>query len=160
MEARHQVPGSRLFLSLANPIVRRGVLTGIYLSCLLLTWLLIANRVPELEPFALLRNLVAGGVAVLAMGAPVLRFRSQPGRMFLSGVAAWLILALTYRSSELYFKLLESRMGAFHLFMLGAVTYGFLAVLRWVYLLCAECRQRHIAQAHPPAVSLPPRRTG
>lgn len=158
MEARLQLPGTRLFLSVQNPTLRRGVLSGIYLSCLLLAWLLIANRVPELESFALPRNLVAGGLAVLAMAIPVLRFRSQPARMFLSGATAWLLLTLTYRAAEMYFRLLESRMGAFHLFMLGAVTYGLVAVFRWVYLLCAECRQRHIAQAEQPAVSMPPRR--
>ena len=159
MEARFQLPGTRMSLSFHNPTLRRGVLSGIYLSCLFLTWLLIANRVPELEAFALPRNIVAGSVALLAMAIPVLRFRSKPGRMFLSGVLAWLILTLTYRAAELYFLLLESRMGAFHLFMLGAVTYGFVAVCRWVYLLCAEVRQRHIAQTQHPAVSMPPRRT-
>ena len=31
-------------------------------------------------------------------------------------------------------------MGALHVFMLGAVCYGFVAVLDWVFLMCAEVR--------------------
>jgi hypothetical protein len=137
-----------------------GVLAGIYLSCILLAWLLIANRVPELERFALPRNLAAAGATLLAMAMPVLRFRNHPRRMFLSGVTAWLLVTLTYRASEMYYSLLESRMGAFHLFMLGAVSYGFVAVFRWVYLLCAEVRHRHIARAENAALAIPRRRSG
>jgi hypothetical protein len=42
------------------------------------------------------------------------------------------------------FTLLESRMGAFHVFMLGVVSYGFLAVLDWVLHMCAGVRQQHM----------------
>ena len=160
MEVRPKFSDMKWFLWLQNAALRTGVLAGIYLSCVLLAWLLVANRVPELERLAFPRNLAAGGAALLAMAMPVLRFRSHPRRMFVSGVTAWLLLTLTYRASELYYSLLESRMGAFHLFMLGAVSFGFVAVFRWVYLLCAEVRHRHIARAEHAALAMPRRRSG
>jgi hypothetical protein len=53
---------------------------------------------------------------------------------------------MTYLVAELHFKLLESRMGALHFFVLGAVSYGFVAVLDWVFLMCAGVRHEHMAQ--------------
>jgi hypothetical protein len=35
--------------------------------------------------------------------------------------------------------------------MLGAVSYGFIAVFDWVFLMCAEARHRHIVQSGNPA---------
>jgi len=160
MEVRPKFSDMNWFIWRKNAALRTGVLAGIYLSCILQAWLLIANRVPELEAFALPRNLAAGGAALLAMAMPVLRFRSHPRRMFVSGVTAWLLLTLTYRASELYYSLLESRMGAFHLFMLGAVSYGLVSVVCWVVLLCAEVRQRHIASAEHSALAISRRRSG
>ena len=159
MEVRPK-PSDRKRFFWQNAALRTGVLAGIYLSCILQAWLLIANRVHELEVFALPRNLAAAGAALLALAMPVLRFRSHPGRMFVSGVTAWLLLTLTYRASELYYSLLESRMGAFHLFMLGAVSFGFVAVFRWVYLLCAEVRHRHLARAEHAGLAISRRRSG
>ncbi|MGD0906484.1 MAG: hypothetical protein ABSA96_02805 [Candidatus Acidiferrales bacterium] len=146
MSARPQLPGSRWFWWLRNAPLRIGILTGIYLSCVFISWLLIANRLPRLEPFASIRNLVAGVVAVILLLIPVLRFRLEPLRMFVSGLTAWTILTFTYVATEMHFSLLESRMGALHIYIMGAVTYGFVSVFHWVFLMCAEARQRHIEQ--------------
>ena len=146
MAARPQLPGVRWFLWLRNASLRIGVLTGIYLSCIFVAWLFVANRFPQLEPFAGARNLVAGAVIIMLMAIPVLRFRHEPVRIFVSGLTAWTLLTLTYIATEMHFSLLKSRMGALHIFMLGAVSYGFVAVFHWVFLLCAEARHRHIAQ--------------
>src|ERR1700722_3802491 len=147
MAARHQLPGGRLFLWVRIASLRAGVLTGIYLSCIFVAWLEIANRVAELERFAELRNLIAGAVLILAMGIPVLRFRHRPGKLFVAGLTAWTLLTATYLVAELNFTLLESRMGAFHVFMLGGVSYGFVAVLDWVFLICAGVRHQHVVQS-------------
>jgi len=88
MAARPQLPGMRWFLWLRIPSLRIGVLTGIYLSCVFVAWLEIANRVAELERFAELRNLLAGALFITAMGIPVLRFRHRPGKLFIAGLAA------------------------------------------------------------------------
>src|SRR5712692_6014310 len=128
MAARPQIPGMRWCLWLRNASLRIGVLTGVYLSCVFVLWLFVANRVRELESFAGIRNLTAGAAAILLTLIPVLRFRREPVRMFVSGLTAWTLLTLTYIALEMYFSLLESRMGAFHIFMLGGVSYGFVAV--------------------------------
>jgi hypothetical protein len=67
-------------------------------------------------------------------------------KMFVSGLTAWALLTLAYVAMEMRFTLLESRMGALHAFMLGAISYGLVAVFQWVFLLCAETRHRHVAQ--------------
>jgi hypothetical protein len=146
MAARPQLPGMRLFLWMRNASLRIGVITGVYLSCVFVAWLFVANRVPQLESFAGIRNLAAGAATMLLMLIPVLRFRREPVRMFVSGLTAWTLLTLTYIGMEMRFSLLESRMGALHIFMLGGVTYGFVAVFDWVFLLCVEARQRHVAR--------------
>jgi len=153
MATRPQFPGLRSLLSLRNASLRSGVLTGVYLSCVFVAWLYVANRVRELESFAGIRNLAAGTVVILLMLIPVLRFRREPARMFVSGLTAWTLLTLTYIAMEMNFSLLQSRMGGFHIFMLGAITYGFVAVFHWVFLLCAEARHRHVAQAGQGGVS-------
>jgi hypothetical protein len=75
--------------------------------------------------------------------------------MFVSGLTAWTLLTLTYLGMEMHFSLLETRMGAFHIFMLGGVSYGFVAVFHWVLLLCVEARHRHVTQSEQADVSAP-----
>jgi hypothetical protein len=153
MAARPQLPGARWFLWLRNVTLRSGVLTGTYLSIVFLVWLIVANRLPKLESFAGVRNVAVGAATVLLLAIPALRFRHEPVRMFVSGLTAWTLLTLIYIATEMHFTLLESRMGALHFFMLGAVSYGLVAVFDWVFLLCAEVRQRHLAQAGQTGVS-------
>jgi hypothetical protein len=153
MAARPRLLGLRWFFWLRNTALRIGVLTGIYLSCIFIAWLWIANYIPELYPFAGIRNLCGGTLAILVMAIPVLRFRRQPMKILVSGVTAWTLLTLVYIAMEMRFSLLESRMGALHVFMLGAVSYGLVAVFQWVFLLCVETRQRHVAQTRRAAVS-------
>jgi hypothetical protein len=152
MAARPQLPGMRYFLWMRIASLRTGILTGIYLSCVFVAWLEVANRVAELTPFAELRNFVAGAILILVLGIPVLRFRNRPGRLFVAGLTAWTLLTMTYIVAEINFTLLESRMGALHVFVLGAVSYGFVAVLDWVLLMCAGVRHQHMAQSRESAV--------
>ncbi|HLJ24685.1 MAG TPA: hypothetical protein VKT71_11305 [Candidatus Acidoferrales bacterium] len=137
----------RWFLWLRIASLRTGVLTGIYLSCVFVAWLDIANRVKELEPYAELRNLIAGAILVMVLAIPALRFRNRPGKLFVSGLTAWTLLTLTYMAAEIHFTLLESRMGALHVFVLGAVSYGFVAVLDWVFQMCVVVRHEHIVHS-------------
>jgi drug/metabolite transporter (DMT)-like permease len=147
------------FLWLRIASLRIGTLTGIYLSCVFVAWLIVANRAPALVPFAETRNLVAGATLVIVLAIPVLRFRHQPGKLFVAGLMAWTLLTITYLAAEMHFTLLESRMGAFHVFMLGAVSYGFVAVLDWVFLMCAGVRHEHMVHSRETAVSTGRRRT-
>ena len=153
MSPRLQLLGAHRTNWLRNAWLRTGVLTGIYLSCAFVAWLVVANRVPELEAFAGMRNLVAGVVVVLLMAIPLLRFRFEPMRLFVAGLVAWTLLTAAYRGAEMFFSLLESRLGALHVFMLGAVSYGFVAVFEWVAVICMEARSRHVAQTQEPSTS-------
>lgn len=153
MAARSQLPGMRWFLWLRIASLRIGILTGIYISCVFIAWLVVANRMPSLEPYAEARNLAGGAALVTLLTIPALRFRRQPGKLFVAGLTAWAVLTLTYIAAEIHFTLLESRMGAFHVFMLGAVSYGFVAVLDWVFLMCAWARHEHIVQSREAAAS-------
>jgi len=146
----------RWFLWTRNAAMRIGIMTGVYLSGIFVIWLFIANRVPEIASFAGMRNVAAGAITFLLMLIPVLRFRREPVRMFVSGLTAWTLLTFTYIAMEMYFSLLESRMGALHIFILGTVSYGFVAVLHWVFFLCVEARQRHLARAEAVSASRPP----
>ena len=152
MAARPQLPGMRYLLWMRIASLRTGILTGIYLSCVFVAWLEVANRLAKLEHYAEVRNFVAGAILILVLGIPVLRFRKRPGRLFVAGLTAWTVLTMTYIAAEIHFTLLESRMGALHVFVLGAVSYGFVAVLDWVLQMCAAVRHQHIAQSRDTAV--------
>jgi hypothetical protein len=159
MAVQPLLPGVRWFLWLRIVPLRTGILTGIYLSIVFVAWLLVANRFPALEPFAEARNIVAGASLVTMLAIPVLRFRRKPGRLFVAGLTAWMLLTMTYLAAEMHFTLLESRMGALHVFMLGAVSYGFVAVLDWVLLMCAGVRHEHIVQSRETTASAGRHRT-
>ena len=152
MAARTQNPGTHWRLWLRNETLRSGVLAGIYISCVFVTWLELANRMRELEPFAGARNFVAAVLLVAILSIPAWRYRRDPARLFASGLVAWTILTITYLFSEIFFKLLESRMGFLHVFVLGVISYGVVAVLDWVLLMCAEARHQHVAQSREAAV--------
>ena len=153
MAARPQLPGMQWFLWLRNAALRIGVLTGIYVSCVFFGWLLVANHVRQLEPIAGIRNLIAGAVMIFLLAIPVLRFRHEPAKMFLSGLTAWITLTFTYFAAELHYTLLQSRMGALHIFILGAFSYGLIAVFQWVFLLCVRARQQHVSQTRRAATA-------
>jgi hypothetical protein len=50
MAARPQLPGMRWFLWLRIAALRIGILTGIYLSCVFVAWLMVANRLRNWSP--------------------------------------------------------------------------------------------------------------
>ena len=154
-----QLPDMQLSPWMRNMALRNGVFTGVLLSCIFVAWLVVANRLKELEPYAEGRNLVAGVILVGILAIPALRFLRDPARLFVAGLTAWTLLTVTYLVSQLFFRLLESRMGALHVFMLGAVSYGFVAVLDWVFWICAGVRDQHLAQSRQTAASANRHRT-
>jgi hypothetical protein len=136
---------------LRNVALRNGIYTGIHLSCVLVAWLVVANRVPELERYAGIRNVAGLALFASVMAIPVLRFRHEPGQLMASGLTALTLLSLTYRVAEVHFTLLAGRAGALHIFMLGAVSYGLLAVLAWIFQMCAVAHQEHVAHSRAAA---------
>ncbi len=140
-----QLPGSQWLTWLRDHTLRVGVLTGLYLVVVFTAWLLIANRLPWSANFAGLRNGVFGVLLVALMLIPVGRFLRRPARLFFAGVVAWGMLTLAYLILGLFFERLYSRMGPFHVFMLGAVLYGVIAVAAWVASLLLAARHQPVA---------------
>jgi len=130
--------------SVRNPAFSLGVILGVCFSGVGLAWLLLANRVPDLDQFASDRNLALAIAFVLLGLVPACRFMKSPGRSFLSGITAWTILTAMYFVAELGFPRLATRLSAFHLFVLGCMVFGLLAALAWVMNLVIMFRQvRH-----------------
>jgi len=125
-------PEGMAFDLLRGPAVRTGVYAGVSLSIIFTAWLVIANRVPFLEPVAVVRNFVATSLLLLVASVPVLRFLRSPAEMLLSSVLAWGILTLTYGSLCLEFSLLDQYYSTFEIFVLGMVVYLLVATLCWI----------------------------
>jgi hypothetical protein len=128
-----------------HPCVALGTVLGACLAGIAIAWLLVANRAPSLAQFAFERNLIAGAAIGVLMLLPFFLFLGSPRRIFLSGVIAWTILALSYRVLAFLFVRLEERLGAFHLFALGAIVFGMLAAVDWVVILLWAARTTPLA---------------
>jgi hypothetical protein len=127
--------------SIRNPALRLGVVLGTCFSVVGLSWLVLANRVPYFDQFALQRNL-ALAIAFAALGlVPTGRFLKSPGKSLVCGIMAWTIFTATYFATELYFQRLATRLSAFHLLVLGSLVLGFLAAFTWVMNLTMALRR-------------------
>jgi hypothetical protein len=147
MPVTAHLPGYRWFHVFKNVAVRVGVYIGVCLSLTLSTWILVANRLPFLERFALERNLAAAVVLGLLAVIPVIRFLRLPGNLLASTLIAWMIFSLTYRLLCLYFSALADRWSAFMIFTVGAVVYLISATLAWIGTLIWRARERDLS--HP-----------
>jgi len=117
-----------------NPVIRTGVFAGAILVAVMLGALIAATRVPKFDSIAAIRNLISCAAFGLAMTIPVARYFSHPWKLFAAGLTAWSLLAAAYGCAAIFFDNLVNRLGMtpLHLLMLGAVTYGVLAVMIWV----------------------------
>lgn len=143
-----QLPGYRWLMFLRNVPVRVGIYTGICLSIVFAMWLVLANRVPLLERLALERNTIAVVGLVLFASLPILRFYRSPGDLMVSGLLAWMLLSITYRLLCMVFVLLNERYSAFHVFVLGAVTYLIFATVSWIGMIIWKVRSADISHLH------------
>ena len=127
-----ELPGFHWFGFLNDVATRTGIYAGVFLSVIFAGWLLIANRVPFLEPVAMERNIIATALLGLFACVPLIRFFRSPTELLVSGLLAWSLLALTYRILCFKFVLLEEYYSAFHIFVLGAVCYLVFATVSWI----------------------------
>lgn len=111
---------------------RTGVYAGVSLSIVFAAWILIANRVPFLQPIAMERNIIASALLGVLACIPLFRFYRSPAQLLVSGLLAWSLLTLTYRIFCFKFVLLEEYYSAFHVFVLGAVSYLIFATVSWI----------------------------
>lgn len=106
----------------------------------MVAWLVVANRAPNLEMFALERNVAAAAALAVFAAVPVLRFLRLPGPLLASSLIAWSILAVTYRLLCVYFGGLATRYSAVQLFTLGSILYMILATLSWIGTCISRAR--------------------
>jgi len=142
------LPGYRWLMFLRNVPVRVGIYTGICLSLVFLLWLVLANRVPLLEPLAMWRNIAAVVILVFFATLPMLRFYRSPGELMVSGLVAWMLLSITYRVLCMVFVFLDEKYSAFHVFVLGAVVYLVGATLSWIGMMIWRVRTADISHPH------------
>jgi hypothetical protein len=143
-----KLPGYRWFQFLRNAPIRMGIYTGVALSLVFSAWVIVANRMPLLAPFALARNI--GAIAALCFFAslPTLRFFRSPGDMLVSGLVGWTILSFSYRILCAVFVLLQDRYTTFHVFMLGAVIYLICATVSWIGTIIWRARMADGTRIH------------
>jgi predicted membrane channel-forming protein YqfA (hemolysin III family) len=134
--------GTRRILSIYRRALRTGIVTGILLSALFSAWLLFANRAPSYEQYADIRNVVAGILAIAIAVSPVIRFARSPRALLLSGEIAWFLLGVCYFGWTFYFDDLSDRWSSLHVFIMGGVTYAFVAALAWVAKAMISARSR------------------
>jgi len=131
-----------------NVSVRTGVYVGVCLAAVFSGWVIVANRVPFLEQFALLRNLAAVAVLCLLAIIPVLRFWRLPGHLLASSLIGWLLLSVSYRLLSMYFIGLEARYSAVQVFMLGAVAYMLVVTISWIGTIIRRARASDESHLH------------
>jgi hypothetical protein len=141
------MPAYGSFHSFRNASVRTGVYVGVFLTIVFSAWVIVANRVPVLDRFALARNLAAVAVLGLLALFPVLRFWRLPGNLLASSLIAWLIFSLSYRILSMDFSGLEERFSAVQIFVLGAVAYMLVVTLSWLGTIIRRVRASDIS--HP-----------
>jgi hypothetical protein len=139
---------------LRHPCLLLGSAVGICLAATAVAWMFVAYREPVIERFAADRNLAAALALGALMLVPLLSFLKSPARIFLSGIIAWMILVIAYASMGRTFPQLDERLGAFHLFMMGAVVFGVMASVAWVAHIIVLTRHHH----HHPVTATPRRR--
>jgi hypothetical protein len=141
MPSNFSPPGYRWFHFLRHPPARVGLYTGVWLSLVFVAWVVIANRVPFLEPLAQQRNVFATLFLALIAAMPVIRFLRAPADLLVSGLLAWSVLALTYRLLSLEFTLLQYYYSTFHVFVLGTIAYLLFATLSWIGMIVWRARE-------------------
>lgn len=141
------MPGYASLQFLRNASVRTGVYVGVCLSTAFNTWVIVANRVPSLERFALVRNLAAIAVLGLLALIPVFRFWKIPGNLLGSGLVTWLIFSVDYRLLCLYFGRLGERWSAVKIFVVGAVVCLLVVTIAWIGTIIRRARASDVS--HP-----------
>lgn len=133
-----------------NPAIRMGLCTGAGLSAIFIAWIVVANRVPALEAFAMQRNVAAEAALGFLALLPVVRFMRWPGRLLVSGVVAWTLLSLAYWAMAFHFAGLTERWSTFEIFTKGGLAYLIASTLAWVGTCAWRARSRKAGRIATP----------
>jgi hypothetical protein len=141
-------PESIRAIVVTHAAFRIGVYVGIALSVVLTTWIIVANRVPFLEPFDRERNLAATTLIGLFALIPIMRYMSAPRSLLASGLVAWAILSFVYRLLCIPFPGLSGIRTPTQVLMLGALFYLISATVAWMIALVWRVRQSQPPHSH------------
>jgi hypothetical protein len=129
-----------------RPALVTGLYTGVLLIIVMVGALVVANRIPRLEPYALERNAASYGSFVILMLVPILMFLKRPLQMFLSAIVAWVLFVAAYNLTGFYFRsLFDVLRTPFVALIEGTVIYGVAAVLCWVAGMALHARRHAMA---------------
>lgn len=137
----------------SHPALRTGIYTGALLVIVMLGALVVANRIPALERYALERNAISYTLFVIFMLIPVVRFWNRPLKMFTSAMIGWTMFVVAYDIAGMVFQnLFESvRHTPFLALTEGAVVYGVCSVISWVGGMVVHARRHPIAPSRKAA---------
>lgn len=127
----------------SSPVLKFGLYIGFALIAEMAIALIVINRVPALERFALARNAFFISCFFVLALTPVCRFLKTPVRMFASAMIGWTIFVVGYDLAGLYFDRLFGTLnhGPFLTLIEGGVLYGVCAVGAWVAeMIVHACR--------------------
>jgi hypothetical protein len=127
---------------------RIGVYVGTALSVSLTAWIILANRVPFLEPFDRERNLAAAALIGLFALIPVMRYMNAPRSLLVSGLVAWGMLSFVYRLLCIFFPRLSGIRTPTQVLMLGALFYLISATVAWMVAVVWRVRQSNSTHSH------------
>ena len=129
----------------SHPALRTGLYTGELLILTMLGGLVTANRIPQLEHYALERNAIFYTLFVLFMLIPVCRFLNRPQQMLTASVIGWVMFVAAYDLAGFYFhSLFDVLRTPFQALVEGAVVYGVLAGGSWVAGMLFHARRHPI----------------
>ncbi len=130
---------------------RVGVYVGIALSFALITWVLVANRLPFLDVFDRERNMIASTLFGLFALVPVIRYMSAPRSLLMSGLVGWAILSFVYRLLCLYFLMLSTIRTPTQVMMFGFLFYLIAATVAWLGAVIWNVRKTHRRATRTPS---------
>jgi len=138
----------------SHAVVVTGLTTGGLLVVVMLSALIVTNRIPALEAAALERNAISYGLFFAVMLIPICRFLSQPLRLFGAAIIGWTIFAAGYDLAGFAFKNLFDvlRRTPLEALLEGTVVYGICAVAVWVVSMVLHARRHPVGTAGHRAV--------
>jgi hypothetical protein len=126
-----------------------GLYTGMSLAVVTLGSLVVANRIPALERYALERNAVFYGLFIAILLYPVCRFPRRPKQMIVAALTGWAMFVAAYNLAGWYFRnLFQVLRTPLEAFVEGMAVYGVFAVALWVGSMLLRARRFPILPGH------------
>ena len=125
---------------------RDALLTGAWvgglLNSVMAASLFAANRLLNLEPYAIERDAACLGLLLLCCIVPLIRFAKRPAQMFTAGLSGWILFVAGYTVAGLYFKnLFNALQPPFEVLIEGSLIYGIAAITLWDVRMILHARR-------------------